>query len=30
MTLGMTGLFLTGDVFSFYVFFELAMISRTR
>ena len=27
MTLGMTGLFLTGDVFSFYVFFELAMIA---
>ena len=27
MTLGLTGLFLTGDVFSFYVFFELAMIS---
>jgi multicomponent Na+:H+ antiporter subunit D len=27
MALGLTGLFLTGDVFSFYVFFELAMIS---
>ena len=27
VTLGLTGLFLTGDVFSFYVFFELAMIS---
>jgi multicomponent Na+:H+ antiporter subunit D len=27
MGLGLTGLFLTGDVFSFYVFFELAMIS---
>lgn len=26
MALGLTGLFLTGDVFSFYVFFELAMI----
>ncbi|HSK35674.1 MAG TPA: proton-conducting transporter membrane subunit [Actinomycetota bacterium] len=24
---GLTGLFLTGDIFSFYVFFELAMIS---
>ena len=24
---GLTGLFLTGDVFNFYVFFELAMIS---
>ena len=27
MALGLTGLFLTGDVFSFYVFFELAMIA---
>jgi len=27
MALGLTGLFLTGDIFSFYVFFELAMIS---
>jgi multicomponent Na+:H+ antiporter subunit D len=27
LALGLTGLFLTGDVFSFYVFFELAMIS---
>jgi multicomponent Na+:H+ antiporter subunit D len=27
MALGLTGLFLTGDMFSFYVFFELAMIS---
>lgn len=27
MTLGLTGLFLTGDVFSFYVFFELAVIA---
>jgi len=27
LTVGLTGLFLTGDVFSFYVFFELAMIS---
>ena len=27
MALGLTGLFLTGDVFNFYVFFELAMIS---
>ena len=27
MALGLTGLFLTGDVFSFYVFFELSMIS---
>ena len=27
LTLGLTGLFLTGDVFSFYVFFELAMIA---
>jgi multicomponent Na+:H+ antiporter subunit D len=27
MALGLTGLFVTGDVFSFYVFFELAMIS---
>lgn len=27
MALGLTGLFLTGDVFSFYVFFELAVIS---
>lgn len=26
MALGLTGIFLTGDVFSFYVFFELAMI----
>lgn len=26
MALGLTGLFLTGDIFSFYVFFELAMI----
>ena len=27
LSVGLTGLFLTGDVFSFYVFFELAMIS---
>jgi multicomponent Na+:H+ antiporter subunit D len=27
MALGLTGLFLTGDMFSFYVFFELAMIA---
>jgi multicomponent Na+:H+ antiporter subunit D len=27
MTVGLTGLFLTGDVFNFYVFFEIAMIS---
>jgi multicomponent Na+:H+ antiporter subunit D len=27
LAVGLTGLFLTGDVFSFYVFFELAMIS---
>jgi multicomponent Na+:H+ antiporter subunit D len=27
MALGLTGLFVTGDVFSFYVFFELAMIA---
>ena len=27
LTVGLTGLFLTGDVFSFYVFFELAMIA---
>jgi multicomponent Na+:H+ antiporter subunit D len=27
MALGLTGLFLTGDIFSFYVFFELAMIA---
>ncbi len=27
MALGLTGLFLTGDIFSFYVFFELSMIS---
>lgn len=27
MGLGLTGLFLTGDVFNFYVFFELAMIA---
>jgi len=27
MGLGLTGLFLTGDIFNFYVFFELAMIS---
>ena len=27
MGLGLTGLFLTGDIFSFYVFFELAMIA---
>lgn len=27
MALGLSGLFLTGDVFNFYVFFELAMIS---
>ena len=27
MATGLTGLFLTGDVFNFYVFFELAMIS---
>jgi len=27
LSVGMTGLFLTGDVFSFYVFFELAMMS---
>ena len=27
LALGLTGLFLTGDVFSFYVFFELAMIA---
>jgi len=27
LALGLTGLFLTGDVFNFYVFFELAMIS---
>jgi multicomponent Na+:H+ antiporter subunit D len=27
MALGLTGLFLTGDVFNFYVFFELSMIS---
>jgi multicomponent Na+:H+ antiporter subunit D len=27
MTAGLTGLFLTGDIFSFYVFFEIAMIS---
>lgn len=27
MSTGLTGLFLTGDVFNFYVFFELAMIS---
>lgn len=27
MTAGLTGLFLTGDVFSFYVFFELTMIA---
>lgn len=27
LTTGLTGLFLTGDVFNFYVFFELAMIS---
>lgn len=26
MAIGLTGLFLTGDVFNFYVFFELAMI----
>ncbi len=26
MALGLTGLFVTGDIFSFYVFFELAMI----
>ncbi len=26
VTLGLTGVFLTGDVFNFYVFFELAMI----
>jgi multicomponent Na+:H+ antiporter subunit D len=27
LSVGLTGLFLTGDVFSFYVFFELAMMS---
>jgi len=27
MTVGLTGLFLTGDIFNFYVFFEIAMIS---
>jgi multicomponent Na+:H+ antiporter subunit D len=27
LAVGLTGLFLTGDVFSFYVFFELAMMS---
>jgi multicomponent Na+:H+ antiporter subunit D len=27
MTVGLTGLFLTGDIFSFYVFFEIAMVS---
>lgn len=27
LALGLTGLFATGDIFSFYVFFELAMIS---
>jgi len=27
LALGVTGVFITGDVFSFYVFFELAMIS---
>lgn len=27
LTTGLTGLFLTGDVFNFYVFFELAMIA---
>ncbi|HEX2412043.1 MAG TPA: proton-conducting transporter membrane subunit [Solirubrobacteraceae bacterium] len=27
LALGLTGLFLTGDVFSFYVFFELSLIS---
>lgn len=27
MALGLSGLFLTGDIFNFYVFFELAMIS---
>jgi multicomponent Na+:H+ antiporter subunit D len=27
MALGLTGLFITGDIFSFYVFFELAMIA---
>jgi multicomponent Na+:H+ antiporter subunit D len=27
MGLGLTGLFVTGDIFSFYVFFELAMIA---
>ncbi len=27
LTTGLTGLFLTGDIFSFYVFFELAMIA---
>jgi len=27
LALGLTGLFLTGDVFSFYVFFELSMIA---
>ncbi len=27
LTAGLTGLFLTGDVFNFYVFFELSMIS---
>lgn len=27
MAVGLTGLFLTGDVFNFYVFFEIAMVS---
>lgn len=27
LTVGLTGLFLTGDVFNFYVFFEISMIS---
>ena len=27
MAVGLTGLFLTGDIFNFYVFFEIAMIS---
>ncbi len=27
MSTGLTGLFLTGDIFSFFVFFELSMIA---